>query len=153
MAKLNVGDQAPGFSLQDQHRQTVSLSDFEGGKLLLYFYPKAGTPGCTQQAISICDAAEGLHSAGVAFVGISPDTPEEQRAFDEKHNLSFPLLSDPDHEVAEAYGAWGTKSVQGRKKEGIIRSSFLIDEHGTILQATYNVKPKETVLKAREALA
>jgi peroxiredoxin Q/BCP len=153
MAKLNVGDQAPDFSLLDQYRQTLSLSDFEGQKLLLYFYPKAETPGCIKQAISIRDAAEELHSAGVAFVGISPDTPEEQRAFDEKHNLGFPLLSDPDHTVAEAYGVWGMKSVEGRMKEGIIRSSFLIDEHGTIRQATYNVKPEETVPKAQEALA
>jgi peroxiredoxin Q/BCP len=152
MAKLNVGDQAPDFSLLDQNYQRVSLSDFEGQKLLLYFYPKAETPGCTRQAISIRDAAEELHSAGVAFVGISPDMPEEQKAFDEKHNLGFPLLSDPDHEVADAYGTWGMKSVEGKTKEGIIRSSFLIDEHGTILQATYNVKPEETVPKAQEAL-
>lgn len=153
MAKLNVGDQAPDFSLLDQNRQRVSLSDFEGRKLLLYFYPKAETPGCTRQAISIRDAAEELHGAGAAFVGISPDAPEEQKAFDEKHNLGFPLLSDPDHEVAEAYGTWGARSVEGRMKEGIIRSSFLIDEHGTIVQATYNVKPEETVPKAQEALA
>jgi len=153
MAKLNVGDRAPDFSLQDQNNRTVSLSDFEGRKLLLYFYPKAETPGCTRQAISIRDAAEELHSAGVAFVGVSPDTPEEQRAFDEKHNLGFPLLSDPDHGIAKAYGVWGTKSVQGRMTEGIIRSSFLIDEHGTIVQATYNVKPEETVPKAQEAIA
>jgi thioredoxin-dependent peroxiredoxin len=153
MTKLTVGDRAPDFSLLDQYRETFSLSDFEGRKLLLYFYPKAETPGCTRQAISIRDAAEDLQSAGVAFVGISPDTPEEQKAFDEKHNLGFPLLSDPDHEVVEAYGAWGTKSVQGTMREGIIRSSFLIDEHGAILQATYNVKPEETVPKAQEALA
>jgi peroxiredoxin Q/BCP len=153
MARLNIGDKAPEFSLLDQNRQRVSLSDFKGRKLLLYFYPKAETPGCTRQAISIRDAAEELHSAGVFFVGISPDTPEEQKAFDEKHNLGFPLLSDPDHEVADAYGTWGTKSVQGRMKEGIIRSSFLIDEDGTIVQATYNVKPEETVPKAQEAIA
>jgi peroxiredoxin Q/BCP len=153
MAKLKVGDRAPDFSLPDQNNQTVSLSDFEGRKLLLYFYPKAETPGCTRQAISIRDAAEELHSAGVAFVGISPDTPQEQKAFDEKHNLAFPLLSDPDHQVAESYGVWGTKSAQGRMKEGIIRSSFLIDEHGTIIQATYNVKPEETVPRAQEAIA
>ncbi len=153
MAKLNVGDRAPDFSLLDQYRETLSLSDFQGQKLLLYFYPKAETPGCIRQAISIRDAAEELSSAGVAFVGVSPDAPEEQRAFDEKHNLHFPLLSDPDHKVAEAYGAWGAKSVQGQMKEGIIRSSFLIDEHGTILQATYNIKPEDTVPKAQEALA
>jgi peroxiredoxin Q/BCP len=153
MAKLNVGDQAPDFSLLGQNYQRVSLSDFEGRKLLLYFYPKAETPGCIRQAISIRDAAEELRNAGVAFVGISPDSPEVQKAFDEKHSLGFPLLSDPDHEVADAYGTWGMKSVEGKMKEGIIRSSFLIDEHGTILQATYNVKPEDTVPKAQEALA
>ncbi len=153
MAKLNVGDRAPDFSLQDQNHQTVSLSDFERWNLLLYFYPKADTPGCTRQAISIRNAAQELHREGVAFVGISPDTPEKQKAFDTKHSLGFPLLSDPDHKVAEAYGAWGTKSVQGKMKKGIIRSSFLIDEDGTILQAAYNVKPEDTVPKAKEALA
>jgi len=152
MARLNVGDQAPDFSLLDQNYQRISLSDFEGRKLLLYFYPKAETPGCIRQAISIRDAAEELRNAGVAFVGVSPDMPEEQKAFDEKHNLGFPLLSDPDHEVSDAYGTWGMKSVEGKTKEGIIRSSFLIDEHGTILQATYNVKPDDTVPKAQEAL-
>jgi peroxiredoxin Q/BCP len=99
MPKRNVGDRAPDFSLQDQNHQTVSLSDFEGRKLLLYFYPKAETPGCTRQAISIRDAAEELSSAGVAFIGISPDTPEEQKAFDE-NIIWVSLLSDPDHEVA-----------------------------------------------------
>jgi peroxiredoxin Q/BCP len=153
MTKLNVGDKAPGFSVLDQNGHRVSLSDFKGRKLLLYFYPKAETPGCTRQAISIRDAADELHSAGVAFVGISPDAPEVQKAFDEKHSLGFPLLSDPNHEVAHAYGTWGTKSVQGTMKEGIIRSSFLIDEGGTIVQATYNVKPEDTVPKAQEAIA
>jgi peroxiredoxin Q/BCP len=153
MATLNVGGRAPDFSLRDQNRRTVSLSDFEGRKLLLYFYPKAETPGCTRQAISIRNAAEELRIAGVAFAGVSPDTPEKQKAFDKKHGLGFPLLSDPDHKVAEAYGAWGTKSVQGKMKKGIIRSSFLIDEHGTILQAAYNVQPEETVPRAQEALA
>ena len=153
MARLRIGDKAPDFSLPDQNRRTVSRSDFEGRKLLLYLYPKAETPGCTRQAISIRNAAQELHSKGVAFVGISPDTPEEQNAFDKKHNLGFPLLSDPDHKVAEAYGAWGAKSMQGGMKKVVIRSSFLIDEHGLILQTTYNVKPEETVPRAQDALA
>jgi len=152
MAVLKVGDKAPPFSLEDQKRRKVSLADFEGMKLLLYFYPKADTPGCTRQACSVRDSAEQLYETGVAAIGISPDKPDKQKKFDDKYNLGFPLLSDPDHKVAKAYGAWGQKSMYGRTYEGIIRSSFLIDEHGNVLQAAYNVKPEDTVPKAREAL-
>ncbi len=153
MAKLQVGDPAPSFSLEDQNGRIVSLADFQGTKLLLYFYPKADTPGCTRQACSVRDAAESLQEAGAAAVGISPDTPGQQKKFDDKYHLGFPLLSDPDHKVAQAYGVWGKKSLYGKSYEGILRSSFLIDEHGTILQATYEVKPEDTVPKAQEALA
>ena len=153
MAVLKVGDKAPPFSLEDQKRRKVSLVDFEGMKLLLYFYPRADTPGCTRQACSVRDSAERMYEAGVAAIGISPDKPDKQKKFDDKYNLGFPLLSDPDHRVAKAYGAWGEKSMYGRTYEGIIRSSFLIDEQGNILQAAYNVKPEDTVTKAREALA
>jgi peroxiredoxin Q/BCP len=152
MAKLNVGDQAPPFSLEDQNGRTVSLSDFRGTKLLLYFYPKADTPGCTRQACSVRDAAESLQESDAAAVGISPDPPAQQKKFDRKYDLGFPLLSDPDHRVAQAYGAWGQKSRYGKTYEGIIRSSFLIDEDGTILQVAYNVKPEDTVPKAQEML-
>lgn len=152
MGRLKVGDQAPPFSLKDQNGRTVSLTDFRGTRLLLYFYPKADTPGCTRQACSVRDAAEPLQEAGAAAVGISPDRPEVQKKFDDKYNLRFPLLSDPDHQVAEAYGVWGTKSMYGKSHQGIIRSSFLIDEDGRILQATYGVKPEDTVPKAQEAL-
>ena len=153
MAKLKVGDKAPPFSLEDQKGRTVSLADFKGTKLLLYFYPKADTPGCTRQACSVRDSAESLQQAGAAAVGISPDVPDEQKKFDDKYNLRFPLLSDPDHKVAKAYGVWGPKSMYGRTYEGIIRSSFLIDEDGFVLQAVYGVKPEDTVPKAQEALA
>ena len=153
MTRRKVGDKAPPFSLEDQNGRMVSLADFEGTKLLLYFYPKADTPGCTRQACSVRDSAESLQEAGAAAVGISPDMPDKQKKFDGKHNLGFPLLSDPDHKVAEAYGVWGKKSMYGKSYEGIIRSSFLIDEYGTILQVAYEVKPEDTVLKAREALA
>jgi len=152
MAKLKVGDRAPAFSLEDQNGRKVSLADFKGTRLLLYFYPRADTPGCTRQACSVRDTAERLQEAGAAAVGISPDEPEKQKKFDEKYNLGFPLLSDPDHKVAEAYGVWGSKSRYGKTYEGIIRSSFLIDEDGTIRQVAYNVKPEETVPKAQEAL-
>jgi peroxiredoxin Q/BCP len=152
MAKLNVGDQAPPFSLEDQNGRTVSLSDFRGTKLLLYFYPKADTPGCTRQACSVRDAAESLQESDAAAVGISPDAPAQQKKFDHKYDLGFPLLSDPDHRIAQAYGAWGEKSRYGKTYEGIIRSSFLIDKDGTILQVAYNVKPEDTVPKAQEML-
>jgi len=152
MAELKVGDKAPSFSLNDQDGKTVSLADFKGRKLLLYFYPKADTPGCTKQACSVRDAAAELKELNVAAVGISPDTPASQRRFDGKHHLDFPLLSDPDHEVAQAYGAWGKKSMYGKTYEGIIRSSFLIDEKGRIMQVSYKVKPEDTVPRVKETL-
>jgi peroxiredoxin Q/BCP len=153
MAKLKVGDQAPSFTLADQNGRMVSLAQFRGTRLLLYFYPRADTPGCTRQACCVRDAAEHLQESGAAAVGISPDRPDRQKEFDQKYNLCFPLLSDPDHKVARAYGAWGKKSLYGTIRAGIIRSSFLIDEDGHILQAAYNVKPEDTVPKAEEALA
>jgi peroxiredoxin Q/BCP len=153
MVKLAPGDPAPAFSLLDQSGRTVSLKDFRGRTLLVYFYPQADTPGCTTQSCAVRDAREDLSSVGVDVVGISPDQPEDQGAFDEKFSLGFPLLSDPDHAVAEAFGAWGEKSMDGKTYEGIIRSSFLVDEDGKILKAFYKVSPKDTVPKAREALA
>ncbi len=153
MAELSVGDKAPGFSLKDQGGKKVSLSDFKGRKVLLYFYPKADTPGCTKQSICVRDASAEFAKAGVAVVGISPDSPDKQRKFDDKHALGFPLLSDPDHKVAQAYGAWGEKSMYGKTYEGIIRSSFLIDEDGRVLHASYKVKPEDTVPNAEAALA
>jgi len=152
MAQLEAGDKAPVFNLQDQAGTTVKLSDYKGRKLLLYFYPKANTSGCTAQACAVRDAMPDLSQLRVAAVGISPDPPEAQKEFDEKHGLGFPLLSDADHKVADAYGVWGEKSMYGRKYEGIIRSSFLIDEKGRIAAAWYKVSPKETVPKAMEAL-
>ncbi len=153
MGQLNVGDKAPEFSLEDQDGNTTSLADFHGRKLLVFFYPKADTPGCTEQACSVRDAMEDLAGKGVIAVGISPDLPKKQKAFDGKFNLDFPLLSDPDHKVAIAYGAWGEKSMYGKTYEGIIRSSFMIDEHGRIIQASYKVKPQETVPNAQQALS
>jgi peroxiredoxin Q/BCP len=152
MAQLRPGDKAPHFELADQNGKKVKLSDFQGRKLLLYFYPKANTPGCTAQACSVRDAKDNLTDMGVAALGISPDKPQQQKKFDEKYDLAFPLLSDTDHAVADAYGVWGEKSMYGKKYEGIIRSSFLIDEEGKILQAWYKVSPKDTVPKALEAL-
>ena len=150
---MRPGDKAPSFSLPDQASNTVRLSDFRGRKLLLYFYPKADTPGCTKQACSVRDAKEDLGNSGVAVVGISPDRPDAQGKFDTKFGLGFPLLADTDHTVAEAYGVWGERSMYGRKYMGIVRSSFLIDEEGTVIQAWYKVSPKNTVPAAQAALA
>jgi peroxiredoxin Q/BCP len=152
MAELSVGDKAPSFTLSSQDDKIVSLSDFKGKKLLLYFYPKADTPGCSKQACSIRDAAKELKKVGASAIGISPDKPSKQKKFDEKYGLGFPLLSDPDNKVAKAYGAWGKKSMYGKSYEGIIRSSFVIDGQGKIIQATYKVKPLETVPNATKVL-
>lgn len=153
MTKLSPGDKAPGFSLKDQSGETVSLSDFAGRKLLVYFYPKADTPGCTVQSCAVRDSLASLGKLGAAAVGISPDAPSAQQKFDQKFGLGFPLLSDPDHAVAEAFGAWGKKSMYGKEYDGIVRSSFLIDEKGKIVEAWYKVSPQDTVPKARAALA
>lgn len=152
MAQLKAGDRAPDFALTDQHGGEVKLSEFKGKKVLLYFYPKAGTSGCTKQACSVRDALPDIGDSGVVALGISPDKPEKQKKFDEKNELGFPLLSDPDHAVADAYGVWGEKSMYGKKYEGIIRSAFLIDEGGNVVDAWYKVRPADTVPKAMAAL-
>jgi len=149
---LAPGDPAPSFTLSDQHGRPVGLDDFRGRKLLVYFYPEADTPGCTTQSCDVRDHRRELADIGVDVVGISPDEPADQLAFDEKYSLGFPLLADTDHSVAEAWGTWGEKKLYGTTYIGIIRSSFLIDEQGTIQHAWYKVKPAETVPKARKAL-
>ena len=152
MPVLKPGDKSPSFSLPDQNGKTVSLSNFKGKKLIVYFYPKADTPGCTRQACSIRDARPDLASLGIKAVGISPDKPDKQKKFDEKYELGFPLLSDPDHSTSTAYGVWGEKIRCGKMCEGITRSSFLIDETGKIIDVWYNIKPEDTVPKALKAL-
>jgi thioredoxin-dependent peroxiredoxin len=153
MKRLAAGDKAPRFSLLDQRGKKVSSSDFAGRRLLVYFYPAADTPGCTEQACSVRDARRDLSRKKLAVIGISPDAPDEQKAFDAKFSLGFPLLSDPAHKVAEAYGVWGEKVMFGRKFFGIIRSAFLIGEDGKIVEAWYRVPAGRTVEKALEALA
>jgi len=148
MAVLKKGDQAPGFVLADQFGKTVTKDDFKGRKLLLYFYPKAGTSRCTRQTEAVRDALAKLKDTGVDALGISPDSTAAQKKFSDKLQLTFPLLSDHDHSVADAYGAWGEKTLYGKKYFGIVRSSFLIDEDGRILAAWYKVSPGDTVPKA-----
>jgi peroxiredoxin Q/BCP len=139
---LTPGDKAPDFRLLDQHGSPTSLKDFKGRKVLVYFYPKADTPGCTQQSCNLRDVQGQI--GDTAIVGISPDKPEKQKKFDDKYSLGFPLLADEDHAVAEAYSVWGEKKNYGRTYMGIIRSAFLVDEKGTIAHAWYKVSPKAT---------
>ena len=152
MARLDSGDKAPDFKLTDQNEKEVKLEDLQGKKLLVYFYPKADTPACTKQACNVRDARAELADLGVDVIGISPDAPGKQKKFDDKHDLGFTLLSDQDNNVAKAYGAWGEKSMYGKKYEGIIRSSLLIDEQGKVIETWYKVSPKDTVAKALKTL-
>ena len=152
MAQLKPGDQAPAFSLPDQDGNTIALDQMQGKKVLVYFYPKADTPGCTKQACSIRDSSGDLISRNIVALGISPDQPGAQKKFDDKFDLSFPLLSDPDHAVAQAYGAWGEKNRQGTVSMGIVRSSFLIDEQGRVEQTWYGIDPLNTVPNALSAV-
>ncbi len=152
MVTLRCGDPAPEFALLDQSGSRVRLGDFRGRTLLVYFYPKADTPGCTTQSCAVRDARVDFSGLNLAVVGISVSAVRDQDAFDKKFGLGFPLLSDPDHAVAEAWGTWGEKSLYGKKYKGVIRSSFLVDEEGRIVDAWYKVSPKDTVPKALKAL-
>ena len=152
MGRLKTGDRIPAFTLSDQNGNWVSSKDFRGKKLLIYFYPKADTPGCTKQACSVRDSLDDLSVLNIAVVGISPDASEKQKKFEKKYDLNFPLLADTDRKVAEAFGTWGEKSMYGKKLMGIIRSSFLVDEEGKVMHAWYNVKPLDTVPNVQKAL-
>ena len=151
MAALAAGDRAPAFHLADQTGNKIRLSSFKGRKVLIFFYPKADTPGCTSQACGLRDISEDI--GDTVIVGISPDVPEKQAKWDDKHGLGFPLLSDPEHKTAEAYGVWGEKSMYGRKYMGIIRSAFLVDEKGRIEAAWPKISPKDTPKNLLKALA
>jgi peroxiredoxin Q/BCP len=152
VAQLKVGDKAPSFTLKDQHGNTVKLSQFKGQPLVVYFYPKADTPGCTTQSCEVRDAHPALKRLKSAVVGVSPDSPARQLKFDEKYGLGFPLLADEEHAMAEAYGVWGEKKNYGKTYMGIIRSAFVIDDKGKIAGAFYKVSPKDTVPKVTEVL-
>lgn len=138
--RLEVGNPAPAFSLPNDQDSTTSLSDYAGQKLVIYFYPRANTPGCTKEACDFRDSLAQLNDLGVAVVGISPDSVEKLAKFRTDHDLNFPLLSDPDKTVLQAYGAYGEKKNYGKIVQGVIRSTFLIDSNGTIELALYNVR-------------
>ena len=152
MAQLEPGKRAPAFTLTDQRGKKVKLSELKGKKVVVYFYPKADTPGCTTQSCSLRDAMPDLKKLKATVIGISPDSPERQKKFDDKYGLGFTLLADEDHKVAEAWGAWGEKSMYGKKFMGIVRSAFVVDEKGKIAAAFYKVSPKDTVPKVKAAL-
>jgi len=151
--RLAVGDAAPAFSLTDADGNTVSLSDFAGRKVVVYFYPAASTPGCTKQACDFRDSLAELNAAGLDVVGISPDKPEKLAKFRDAEGLTFPLLSDPDRTVLTGWGAFGEKSMYGKTVQGVIRSTFVVDEQGKIEVAQYNVKATGHVAKLRRDLA
>ncbi len=147
---LHVGDQAPGFELTSDKGETVRLEDFIGRRVVLYFYPRAGTPGCTKQACAIRDLHPDIEDKNIVVIGISPDPPDKLARFRAKYDLPFVLLSDPDHSVAAAYGAWSEKPSVGRKLMGIVRSHAAIDEQGNLMEYQLKVKPLDTAELARE---
>ncbi|GAA5148775.1 thioredoxin-dependent thiol peroxidase [Microbacterium pseudoresistens] len=150
--RLETGTPAPAFTLRDQDDSPVSLGDLRGQKVVLYFYPAAMTPGCTTQACDFRDSISSLQGAGYTVVGISRDEPAKLAAFRERDGLTFTLLSDPDHAVHDAYGVWGEKKNYGKIIQGVIRSTFVLDEEGTITEALYNVKATGHVARLRKLL-
>ena len=152
MGKLDAGDIAPGFTLPDQVGKPVSLADFAGKQVIVYFYPRDDTPGCTKEACQFNDNLAAFKKAKVPVLGISADTAAKHQKFREKYGLKFPLLTDADHEVGEAYGAWGEKTMYGKKMIGVIRSTFLVAADGTIDRAWYHVKADGHAAKVLEEL-
>ncbi|MCZ8378687.1 thioredoxin-dependent thiol peroxidase [Mycobacterium sp. CPCC 205372] len=151
--RLEVGDTAPSFSLPDADGNTVALSDYKGRKVIVYFYPAASTPGCTKQACDFRDSLGELNGAGLDVVGISPDKPAKLAKFRDQEALTFPLLSDPDKAVLTAWGAFGEKTMYGKTVQGVIRSTFVVDEEGRIAEAQYNVRATGHVAKLRRDLS
>ncbi len=152
MTRLEPGTTAPAFSLLDQDGKKVALKDFKGSKVIVYFYPAAMTPGCTKQACDFRDSLNSLKSSGYVVLGISPDKPEKLAKFRDRDSVNFPLLSDIDKSTLEAYGAYGEKTMYGKKVVGVIRSTFVVDEKGKIELAQYNVKATGHVAKLRKDL-
>jgi peroxiredoxin Q/BCP len=151
--RLAPGDKAPAFSLPDADGNRVSLADFKGRKVIVYFYPAASTPGCTKEACDFRDSLADLNEEGVDVIGISPDKPEKLAKFRDAEKLTFPLLSDPERKVLTAYGAFGEKTMYGKKVQGVIRSTFVVDDKGKVEVAQYNVKATGHVAKLRRDLS
>ncbi|WP_146341476.1 thioredoxin-dependent thiol peroxidase [Nesterenkonia sp. NBAIMH1] len=151
-AQLEPGDLAPDFTLPSAGGSTVTLSELRGEKVVVYFYPKASTPGCTTQACDFRDSLASLQGAGYKVLGVSPDGVPALEKFAADQELQFPLLSDEDHAVAESYGAWGEKKNYGKVTEGLIRSTVVIDESGSVSHALYNVKATGHVARLRKTL-
>lgn len=143
MNQLKAGDKAPLFTLQDQNDKPISLADFKGKKVLVYFYPRASTPGCTVQACALRDSKTELDKLNVVILGLSPDTPKKLTNFTNKQELNFTLLADEDHAVCEAYGVWQLKKFMGRENMGVVRTSFLVDESGNIEHVFNKFKTKD----------
>lgn len=152
MSRLEIGAPAPAFTLPTAGGDAVSLSDYLGRKVIVYFYPKASTPGCTTQACDFRDSLESLSAHGYSVLGVSPDSAEALEKFIRTQNLTFPLLSDEDHAVAEHYGAWGEKKNYGKTYTGLIRSTIVVNEDGMVEMAQYNVRAKGHVSKLRRDL-
>ena len=153
MAQIKVGDQAPDFETVDDQSKRVKLSELRGKRVVIYFYPKDDTPGCTRQACGFRDNYSNVEGKNSVVLGVSPDDVESHQAFKSKFSLPFPLLVDSDHAIAEAYSVWGEREVNGNKFMGIFRSSFVIDEQGKVIDAHYNVSPEDSVESALAALA
>ncbi len=151
--RLEVGDEAPAFALTDADGNTVKLSDYKGRKAIVYFYPAASTPGCTKQACDFRDSLAELNEAGLDVIGISPDKPAKLAKFRDAEGLTFPLLSDPERDVLTAWGAFGEKTMYGKTVQGVIRSTFVVDEKGKIEVAQYNVKATGHVAKLRRDIS
>jgi peroxiredoxin Q/BCP len=153
MAMVKAGSAAPDFTLTSDDGKKVSLSSFRGKRVVIYFYPKADTPGCVKQACAVRDTYANIDAKGAVVIGISPDGPEDLVRFRQKYGLPFILLSDPDHKVAEAYGAWGEKESYGKKTVGLIRSHFAVDEQGKLIEFELQVKPETTADLALRLIA
>lgn len=150
--RLAEGDEAPGFALTSDKGETIDLKDYRGKKVLVYFYPRANTPGCTKEACDFRDSLAQLNDQNIDVVGISPDKPAALAKFRDQYELTFPLLSDPDKAVMTAYGAFGEKKNYGKLVQGVIRSTFLVDEEGKIALARYNVKATGHVARIMKEL-
>ncbi len=149
----SVGEKAPDFELKNQDGQPVRLSDLRGKKVVLFAFPKAGTPGCTKQACGFRDTFPRIEAADAVVLGLSPDSPDDLLKWKQAENLPYMLLSDPDHRVLEAWGAWGEKTSYGKTSIGVIRSHWVIDETGTIIDAQIKVSPEDSVSRALKVLA